>query len=379
MISQNTFQLNLLDWFNKRKRDLPWRRDYTPYKVWVSEVMLQQTQMERGVAYFKRWMGRFPSIESVASAHEDDILNYWEGLGYYRRAKNLHKTAKLIVSRHGGIFPKDHATILSLPGIGPYTAAAIASIAFEQPVPVLDANVTRVLARIFDVDTPVSKAVTRKTLTDHATRLLPADHARDFNQALMELGALVCTKTPACITCPLGRLCKALEKGTIAERPVLNKPPDTIPISMASGVLIHEGLIFIQKRCDNDLWAGLWEFPGGSVIPGEEPRAAVVREFMEETELAVTPRKKLAVIKHSYTRYRVTLHAYACEMDEKLNPILHAAQGYRWVRPDELSRYAFPAGHRKLIQMFLTDKAWMEKIASPIPQGAFPEELLFLS
>ncbi len=360
MISKDIFQRNLLDWFNKRKRDLPWRQDYTPYKVWISEVMLQQTQMERGVAYFKRWMRRFPTIESVASASEDDILNYWEGLGYYRRARNLHKTAQRIVSDHDGIFPRDHATILSLPGIGPYTAAAIASIAFEQPIPVLDANVIRVLARIFDVDTPVAKAATRTLLLEHAIRLLPPDHARDFNQALMELGALVCTKIPTCLTCPLSSQCTALDKGNMAERPVLNKPPETIAISMASGVLVHEGQIFIQKRTDNDLWAGLWEFPGGSVIPGEEPRAAVVREFMEETELAITPREKLAVIKHSYTKYRVTLHAYACELHESPRPTLHAAQQYQWVRPSRLPDYAFPAGHRKLIQMLLADKGWLQ-------------------
>jgi len=356
MISKDIFQHNLLDWFSKNKRSLPWREDYTPYKIWVSEIMLQQTQMERGVTYFTRWIRKFPSIVSVARAPEDEILNMWEGLGYYRRARNLHKTAQLIVDRYAGIFPTDHATILSLPGIGPYTAAAISSIAFEKPIPVLDANVTRVLARIFDVSTPVATSTTRQSLTDYATDLLPPSHARDFNQALMELGALVCTKSPVCGACPLQSLCKALEKGTILERPVLKKPPAAIPVTMASGVLVHNGRIFIQKRCADDLWAGLWEFPGGNVISGESPRSAVVRAFMEKTELAVYPLKKIAVIKHSYTRYRVTMHAYFCELRGLPHPTLHAAQSCQWVTPAELQDHAFSAGHRKLADMLPGDQ-----------------------
>ena len=357
MISKDIFQHNLLDWFSSNKRDLPWRKDYSPYKVWVSEIMLQQTQMERGVSYFNRWMRRFPTIESVALAPEDEILNLWEGLGYYRRARNLHKTAKLITNQYDGIFPTDHTTILSLPGIGPYTAAAISSIAFKEPIPVLDANVIRVLSRIFDVATPVATSSTRKILTDHATYLLSPKHARDFNQALMELGALVCTKSPVCLQCPLKSLCKALDKGTIAERPVLSKPPAAIPVTMASGVLVHEGRIFIQKRCTHDdLWAGLWEFPGGSVVSGEHPREAVVREFLEETELAVFPLKKIAVIKHSYTRYRVTLHAYFCSICDVPRPTLHTAQKYQWVTPAGLSNFAFSSGHRKLVDILLANQ-----------------------
>jgi A/G-specific adenine glycosylase len=320
--------------------------------------MLQQTQMERGVSYFNRWMRRFPTIESVALASEDEILNLWEGLGYYRRARNLHKTAKLITSQYNGIFPADHTTILSLPGIGPYTAAAISSIAFKKPIPVLDANVIRVLSRIFDVSTPVATSATRNMLIDHATDLLPPGHARDFNQALMELGALVCTKTPVCLQCPLKSLCNTLDKGTILERPVLRKPPSAIPITMASGVLVHEGRIFIQKRCTHDdLWAGLWEFPGGTVISGEHPRDAVIREFLEETELAIFPLQKIAVIKHSYTRYRVTLHAYFCGINGLPRPILHAAQQYKWLHPAELTNYAFSSGHRKLMDMLIANPA----------------------
>ncbi|WP_462324210.1 A/G-specific adenine glycosylase [Desulfoplanes sp.] len=353
MDSTRTIQKNILAWFAQNRRDLPWRRDYGPYKVWISEIMLQQTQMERGVDYFKRWITRFPTVESVADAHEDDVLKLWEGLGYYQRARNLHKTAKIITDRYGGRFPDGEKELESLPGIGPYTAAAIASIAFNRPVAVLDANVTRVLARIFDIDTPVSKSSTRAVLASRATALLPTDQARNFNQAMMELGALVCTKTPKCLSCPIMSQCASLEKGNILERPVLKKRPETIPITMVSGVLIHRERVFIQKRCDNDLWANLWEFPGGSVIPGEPPEDAVVREFLEETEIPVVPFEKVAVINHSYTRYRVSLHAFLCSAKTLKTPVLHAAQQWTWARFHELDSYAFPAGHRKLINILM--------------------------
>ncbi len=356
MNSTNSFQQCLLEWFEKHRRDLPWRRDYAPYKVWISEIMLQQTQMERGVAYFNRWMERFPHVENVASAHEDDILHAWEGLGYYRRARNLHKTAKIIVTTWKGRFPETARELATLPGIGPYTAAAIASIAFEEPVPVVDANVSRVLSRIFDIDTLITASATQKDIYQKAHDLLPPARARDFNQAMMELGALICTKSPVCLHCPLQSRCLSLAKGNIPERPVTRKPPAIIPVVMASGVLIHQGKIFIQKRQSKDVWANLWEFPGGCVIPGESPKAAVVREFLEETEIPITVGKKIAEIKHAYTRYRITLHAYFCTSSAVNKPILHAAQEYKWVNPEELNQFAFSSGHRKLIDMlFIKD------------------------
>jgi A/G-specific adenine glycosylase len=352
----HAFQNALLDWFAKHRRDLPWRRDYTPYKIWISEIMLQQTQMDRGVDYFNRWIARFPDVHSVALAHEDEIMRLWEGLGYYRRARNLHKTARIIAANNQGIFPDTPRDLAALPGIGPYTAAAIASIAFEQPVPVVDANVSRVLSRIFDIDTLITASSTRRVLENKAAALLSGSSPRDFNQAIMELGALVCTKSPACLACPLRSLCASLAKGNMLERPVTRKPPSIIPITMASGVLIHQERIFIQKRQDDDVWANLWEFPGGCVIPGEAPRSAVVREFLEETEILVSAQEKVAEIRHSYTRYRVTLHAYLCTAAPPIKPILHAAQDCRWVLPEELDQFAFPTSHRKLIDMLFKKK-----------------------
>ena len=194
-------QTALLDWFARHKRALPWRERYTPYEVWISEVMLQQTQMERGVAYFRRWMERFPDVAALAAAPEEDVLHAWEGLGYYNRARNLHKAARRIMAQGGG-FPDTPEGIRALPGIGPYTAAAIASIAFNIPVACVDANVERVISRLFDVDSPVRQEPAASAIRQWAQRLLPPGKAREHNQAMMELGALICGKKANCPQCP---------------------------------------------------------------------------------------------------------------------------------------------------------------------------------
>lgn len=351
------FANDLLTWFDANKRALPWREDYDPYRVWISEIMLQQTQMERGVAYFHRWMEALPSITAVAEAHEDTLLKLWEGLGYYSRVRNLHKAAKIIAAEHKGVFPEEHAAIRALPGIGEYTAGAIASIAFNQDVICVDANVERVFSRIFDIDSPVKQkhnmAFIRKTVTD----VLPSGHAREFNQAVMELGALVCSKKPRCERCPLQQYCEAFHLGIPHERPVPTAKKEIKHIDVATGFLIHQGKIYIQKRPDFGVWAGFWELPGGSVEKGEAPEETVVREFMEETEFPVTIEDKILVVKHGYTTYRVTMHCYFLTFADQhsAEPVLHAATEYRWVSMDELDEVTLPAGHRKLLDHLQND------------------------
>ncbi|MGJ3522664.1 A/G-specific adenine glycosylase [Nitratidesulfovibrio sp. D1] len=365
------FAQALLDWFAVHKRPLPWRFGYEPYSVWISEVMLQQTQMERGVGYFLRWMTRFPDAASVAAASEDELLKVWEGLGYYSRVRNLHKAAKALVERHGGELPDDPEAIRALPGIGPYTAGAIAGIAFNRDVTCIDANVERVLSRVFDIDTPVRAQPAAGRIRALAAALLPPGRARDFNQALMELGALVCRKKPQCASCPLASLCESLRLGIPHERPVPGRKQPITPLEVATGVLVHGGRIYIQKRPDEGVWAGFWEFPGGCVEKDETPDAAIVREYAEETAFRIAVRDKLAVIRHGYTTYRVTLHCYLCALDDAPGggngcgpspasappapPVLDAATEYRWVEFAELPRFTFPAGHRKLIDQLTTD------------------------
>ncbi|MFV0437715.1 MAG: A/G-specific adenine glycosylase [Desulfopila sp.] len=346
----------LLDWFRTTRRQLPWRQTYDPYHIWLSEIMLQQTQMERGVVYFNRWIKRFPDIEAVAAAREQEILKYWEGLGYYARARNLHAAAKILVDRFAGTIPCDLETLRSLPGIGPYTAAAIASIACNQPVAVIDANVLRVYARLFDIAGPVKSRQTRRSIEELARQILPGDQARQFNQALMDFGGLLCTpKRPGCGHCPLNTLCLAVKRGTVAHRPVTQHGKRTILIEMATGLLESGGKVFIQQRLHDDIWGGLWEFPGGQLREGgEDPRDAVVREYREETGFAVTVCSEITTVVHFYTRYKVVLHCYGVHLEsgERLQPapVLTAAQDFRWLEPEKLVHYGFPAGHRKLLE-----------------------------
>ncbi len=345
----------LLDWFAANSRDLPWRAGYAPYHVWISEVMLQQTQMERGVAYFKRWLKRFPDIAALAKADEEEVLLLWEGLGYYSRARNILKAAQVLLTEHGGKIPADHAALRKLPGVGPYTAGAIMSLAFNEPYPVVDANVERLFARLYDIEAPIKEC--KKLVWQKARDLLPEGEARQFNQALMELGALVCKpKNPSCGLCPVIEHCRAHRQGTVDARPVMGKAQKIIPIATANGVLIREGRFFIQKRRPQGVWANLWEFPGGQIESGESPEEAVVREFYEETGLVVGGLERIHAIKHTYTHYRITLHCYFVSLlNGKAKPTLTAAQEYRWATPAELMAFAFPAPHRQLIEYLLAD------------------------
>lgn len=353
--TNNTIAHLLMDWFALHQRDLPWRRTYSPYHVWISEIMLQQTQMERGVEYFNRWMRKFPDVAALAAAHEDDVLKLWEGLGYYSRARNLHKTARILHSECADTFPSEPEALQKLPGIGPYTARAIASIAFERDVCVVDANVERVCSRLCDIDTPVKSRDTRKRIEEICATLLPPGRARIFNQAVMEFGSLVCSpRTPACPACPLRDHCAALRAGVVDRRPVLKPPSSPIFLDMATGVLRRGDKFFVQKRLEDDVWGNLWEFPGGVVEQGESPEEAVIREYMEETGLRVARPALIGRFRHSYTRYRITLHAFFVETDAVEPVTLNAAQEYRWATWEEVRSMAFPAGHRKLVEHLST-------------------------
>ncbi len=328
-------QQALLAWFDANARPLPWRRHYTPYEVWISEIMLQQTQMERGVSYFLRWMERFPDLPALAAAFEEDVLHAWEGLGYYSRARNLLAAARLVMQEHGGVFPSDPEAIRALPGIGPYTTAAIASIAFNLPVACIDANVERVIARVFDVDSPVKSGPAAARIAELARRILPEGEARRHNQARMELGALVCGKKPRCGQCPLARFCTALHLGIVHERPVPGKKAEITPIEVVTGVLSSHDRVFVQKRLPQGAWGGLWEFPGGRVE---------------------------GIIRHGYTPYpvRVPCFAQALVTDDTPRPpeppVLTAATACRWLERGELESLAMPAAHRKLADSLTAPK-----------------------
>ncbi|GAB7023435.1 A/G-specific adenine glycosylase [Salidesulfovibrio brasiliensis] len=351
----NAFTQALLDWFDANRRDLPWRKGYDPYHVWMSEIMAQQTQMDRVVPYFRRWMERFPDIRALAGADEETVLKLWEGLGYYSRAKNVLKAARLVVENHDGRFPDSLDAIRELPGVGEYTAGAIASIAFNLPEPCIDANVMRVFARMDDLSLAAGTGELKREAERLVRSTMPEDRPRDFNQALMELGALVCRKKPLCDLCPVQPYCAAHEANVVWDRPLPKAKKGTVRIEMVTGVLVHEGRVLIQKRRPDDVWPGLWEFPGGVMEEGESPEETLVREYREETELSICPEEKITVVRYAYTRFRVTMHCYLCSCPGDPAPVFHEATEGCFVAPSALSEYAFPSGHRKLLQCMEQD------------------------
>lgn len=327
--------------------------------------MAQQTQMDRVVEYHKRWMHSFPDIKTLANSSEDQVLKCWEGLGYYSRARNILKTAKILSRKDNGTIPRTIKELLVLPGIGPYTAGAIASIAYKQDVALVDANIERIFARLFNIDLISGSPEAKREYWQKAEAILPPGEARNFNQALMELGALICRpKQPKCSTCPIAAHCLALQYNLIPERPTPKKGTKTIPINMATGVLLHKGLIFTQQRLADDVWGALWEFPGGRMESNETAEETVIREYMEETELAIRVDAKITTTTHHYTRYKVTLHCFLVSLEQSdSDPVLHAAQEFHWLSFEQLRDFAFPAGHRKLIEFMKKSNFLLHKSA----------------
>ena len=316
----------LLNWYNKNKRTLPWRGHRDPYAVWVSEIMLQQTRVETVIPYFKKWMRLFPTVRALAKASERQVLNAWEGLGYYSRARNFHKAAKIVVENHGGELPHNLNELRKLPGIGRYTAGALASILFGMDEPALDGNLKRVYARLFDVRKPVNSAEGEKLLWKIARENLPKGKAADFNQALMDLGATICLpKNPRCEVCPLARDCKAKARGTQHLRPVKTAKKAVPHHVRAAAVIVrrignpsHEKVLLAQ-RPPKGLLAGMWEFPNARVEGN--PRARLASGLRAAYSLKVRMKRgdrPLAVVDHAYSHFKVTVYAYRCELNGKI-------------------------------------------------------------
>ncbi len=345
----------LLAWWDAGHVDLPWRRSRDPYAIWVAEIMLQQTQITTVIPYFERWMARFPAVEALAAASLDEVLKLWEGLGYYSRARNLHAAAQIIVNEHGGRLPDTVPALLKLPGIGRYTAGAIASIAYGQQAPILDGNVIRVLSRVFDLPDDVTLPATRNQLWALAEELVPAERPGDFNQAVMELGQQICIPAnPRCLICPLYAHCLARQRGTQLERPVRPPRKRTPHYDVVAGVIWEagepsaNGRFLIAQRPLDGLLGGLWEFPGGKQEAGETLPAALQREIEEEMAIQIRPGEFLTTIDHAYTHFRITLHAYhAAYVGGEPQHI--GVADHAWVTLADLDKYAFALTDRKII------------------------------
>ncbi len=361
----NALGTTLLAWYMKNRRDLPWRKTRDPYKIWVSEIMLQQTQVQTVLGYYDRWMRKFPTVKALARASQEQVLKAWQGLGYYRRAKNLHNAAKEIAAKHNGVFPKTLEEIRALPGIGPYTAGAIVSIAFNKPVCALDVNVLRVGCRVLGLQEDPAKAWVREAVANEAQRWIPKQKARWFNQALMELGALICVPSaPRCSLCPIREFCLAYQKGLQKKIPPRQISEKRIKISVVAGILRDpKGRVLIQKRPQDGLMGNLWEFPGGKVEPRESLEQALSREWQEELGVLVKPLRCVMNIAHAYTKFDVDLHVLECSLASGCPKALWA-QEIRWVPVARLDDYAYPSANVKIVRWLKSKKSLEKAIAS---------------
>lgn len=340
----------LLDWYQHHQRDLPWRRTKDPYRVTVSEFMLHQTRVQTVLPYYRRFLGVFPDWPSLAAAPLDRVLKAWEGLGYYARARNLHALAQRVCSEHGGHLPESEEALLALPGVGPYTAGAILSICFGRDRPAIDGNTRRVLCRVFQITQDPTRPEGRRRLQAIAASLLPPGQADIFNQAWMDLGAVICTpRRPACGECPLGDACRA-RKLQIQESLPVRRPRKPLPHhDIAAGVIWRGAQILIARRPPTGLLGGLWEFPGGKREPAESLEECLVREVREELGIDIEVDQLLSTVRHAYTHFRITLHAFHCRYISG-EPQAIGCTAWKWVTPQQLDQYAFPAANRAIIE-----------------------------
>jgi A/G-specific adenine glycosylase len=330
---------------------MPWREHPAPYRVWLSEVMLQQTQVATVIPYFERFVARFPDAASLAAAQESEVLRLWEGLGYYRRARQLHKAAKEIVERHGGDFPRDREAVRALPGIGRYTAGAILSIAFGLREPILEANTKRVLSRLLAYRGDPEKGEGQELLWRFAEDLLPRTKVSAFNQSLMELGSEICTpRSPACGACPIAPLCPTRERGLQAQIPPPRKRPKIEAVTEAAVVIRRRGAVLLRQRQEGERWAGLWDFPRYAIQTRSNDVAGEIASAVRETAgLTIQPTRHLATLRHGVTRFRITLHCWEARLLSGRTSGKHDRM--EWIRPGELPDYPLSVTGRKISRL----------------------------
>lgn len=343
----------LLPWFARNARPLPWRGAHrSPYAVWISEIMLQQTRVDTVIPYFERFLARFPDPAALAAAPLQDVLKQWEGLGYYSRARQIHRTAHILVRDHGGRIPENPARLASLPGLGPYTTAAIASFAFGHPLAVLDGNVIRVLARLTALPDDVGRSAAKTKLQRLADGLLIRDQSAAVNEAWMELGALICTpRSPRCAECPMRGVCLAARQSTPEAYPVKSKKPK-VPHKIVGAAVILDArnrILIAQRNPERGMLAGLWEFPGGKQADGETMPECIARELKEEMGLNIDVGAHLVTVHHAYSHFTIDLHAHFARIRTGRPRHMECAD-HAWVRRDEFDAYPFSKADHGIIR-----------------------------
>ncbi|MBN2345384.1 MAG: A/G-specific adenine glycosylase [Candidatus Aminicenantes bacterium] len=338
----------LLHWFERNRRDLPWRRRRDLYAVWVSEVMLQQTRVETVIPYFRRFLKRFPSLRRLAAASLQDVLKAWEGLGYYSRARSLWSAARQVRANYRGRIPRGHEEFRALPGVGEYIAAAVLSIGGGLAVPVVDGNVLRVACRWRGFAGDIRRQATKKKVHRFLCGILPQDSPGRFNEALMELGALVCLpRNPRCPACPLRGDCFAFGHSRTGSLPRKGRRRPVPLHRVALAAIVRNGRIYIQQRPERGHLGGLWELPGGKCRAGEKPQDAVGRECREELGAELDVLAKLAEVRHAYSHFRVQLHVFMCR---PRSGRIRTPRPHAWIKADELEKYPFPAANHKFMK-----------------------------
>lgn len=340
----------LVNWYNLHQRILPWRTAPSPYATWISEIMLQQTQVATVIDYFLRFIAQFPTVQHLAKADLQQVLKLWEGLGYYSRARNLHKAARYVVDHFNGQLPQTFDDLQTIPGIGPYTAAAIASIAFQQPIPVVDGNVFRVYARLTQLSDDIRLPKTRQLIFNQLTPIINTFSPREFNQAMMELGALICTpKNPQCNQCPMQSHCGAAANQTQTQFPYKSKLKPSPHYHIAVALIFNsENKILIAKRDESQMLGGLWEFPGGKQEANESLEETAIREVKEETNLTIESLQHLTAIRHTYSHFSITLTAFLAQIAPTSSPLILPRE-HHWISADDLSKFPFPTANKKII------------------------------
>jgi len=343
------FQQQLQDWYRENQRQLPWRRSRDPYRIWVSEVMLQQTQVNTVIPYYDRFITRFPDIGALAVSALQDVLKCWEGLGYYARARNLHKATAIVMSRFSGQVPDDWKDFTSLPGVGAYIGVAVLSIAYHRPYAVVDGNVKRVLSRVFEDSTPVNSPKSHRAFQHLAEILFDPSHPGRYNQALMEIGALVCKPAnPQCPVCPVSAGCLSHRHESIKEYSKRNKRKKVPEVFIAIGVIRKKGKVLITQRKLDGLLGGMWEFPGGKIEKGETAEASCLREIKEEVGLNIVVDMHFTKIRHAYTHFKIVLDVFLCNHVDG-NVRLCGPVDHCWIKIEDIDQYPVPKANLKFI------------------------------